>query len=58
MKAIEKDQRFTLVCKDEWLHIECSLSIRPLLRRLAVVTVAIVTIWGGPELLRFVQMLM
>jgi hypothetical protein len=58
MKHKERNSRLLLDAKDNWLRLECCLPLSPLRRSLTLVILAAVTIWGGPELLRFVQMLL
>jgi hypothetical protein len=58
MKAENGTPHLSLTCKENWLSLECHLPIRPLGRGLAFVVLAAATAWGGPELLRFVQMLL
>jgi len=58
---MEKEQRaprLSLICKDNWLDFECHLPLRPLGRVLTLVVLAAATVWGGPELVRFVQILL
>ena len=58
MKTENGPSRFSIVCKDNWLDMECHLPLRPLGRVLTLLVLAATTIWGGPELVRFVQMLL
>jgi len=58
MKRKVKSTELSLTCKANWLDFECHLPLRPLKRGLTLITLAAATVWGGPELLRFVQMLL
>jgi hypothetical protein len=58
MKAENSKAHLSLTCQDGWLDLECRLPLRPLGRALALVILAATTIWGGPEMLHFAQMLL
>jgi len=58
MKAENRKTQLSLTCEDNWLDLECHLPLRPLGRSLALFILAAATAWGGPELLRFVQILL
>jgi hypothetical protein len=58
MKTENRTSRLSLICEENWLNLEWRLPLRPLGRNLALIVLAAVTAWGGPELLRFVQMLL
>ena len=45
-------------CEGDWLDLECHLPVRRLKQALVLLILAAVTVWGSPEMLRFLQMLL
>jgi hypothetical protein len=57
MRYIYKHQHLNLTCEDGWLQLECAFPLVPLRRGLVVTVLAAITVWGGPELVQFVQLI-
>jgi hypothetical protein len=50
--------RVKLHCEGDWLDLECHLPVRRLKQALVLLVLAAATVWGSPEVLRFVQILL
>jgi hypothetical protein len=58
MKTKTRTSRLSLQCEHGWLNLKCRFRLHDLGRAVALVALAAATAWGGPELVRFVQLLL
>jgi hypothetical protein len=58
MKQVNKVQKLSLTYEAGWVKLACILPLPPLRRGLVVTILAAITVWGGPDLIHFVQLIL